>query len=322
MTALPRFTLSCFVLILVAGCTAGIKGRADRPTYLATSTSYYASDIKAALNEAAGFKKLYYCMRGVNTSDAQSGTATASCTGVTNTSPQQLLAVRNDYAYKMLQAHELALQDYARSLSVEGRGGAFATTLAVLGLSAASTIISNSSTQSILSGISTGLLGARESYSREVLADKAVDFVLIRITAAHLHERAKIFARLSEDPLTYPLSALELDLENLSRVSSFEVALSGIAASVEQTLNNAEEEVEFKRSFTFSGNKFTPIMDHWLDVSDETEFARRVQAGKDWLTANNVKGDKDQIVDLFVFISSAEMYGDKYEKFVDEVVLK
>jgi len=108
MTALPRFTLPCLILILVAGCAAGIKGRADRPTYLAASTSYYASDIKAALEEATGFKNLYYCMRGLNTSDAQSDTQTGSCPGIANPTPVQLLAVRNDYAYKMLQAHELS----------------------------------------------------------------------------------------------------------------------------------------------------------------------------------------------------------------------
>ncbi len=317
MTALPRLTLSCLILIMVAGCTAGIKGRADRPTYLAESSSYYASDIKAALREAAGFKALYYCMRGLNTSDAQSDTETGACPGIANPTPVQLLAVRNDYAYKMLQAHELSLQDYARSLSVEGRGGAFATTLAVLGLSAASTIISNSSTQSILSGISTGLLGARESYSREVLADKAVAFVLVRITAAHLNQRAKILAQLSEDPFTYPLSALELDLDNLSRVSSFEVALSDIAASVDQTLVDAEQDVLVaKPKFNFSQNEFTLNLEGWLDIDDDAELARRVQAGKAWLAENNIEAD------LFVFMSDAETFGHRYKDFLLQVILK
>jgi hypothetical protein len=283
---------------MAAGCAAGIKGRADRPTYLASSTSYYASDIKVALGEAKNFKDSYYEAR-------------------TTSSYARMKELRNDFAYKMMQAHELSLQDYARSLSVEGRGGAFATTLAVLGLSSAATIINNSSTQSILSGISTGLLGARESYSKDVLAEKAVDFVLVRITAAHLNERAKILKRLPESPLTYPLSAIELDLDNLSRVSSFEVALSDIAASVETTLDNANNEVEdVTSSFKFSQNEFTPDLESYFDIDDDVELARRVEAGKNWLS------EKKITVDLFVFISDAAKYGDRYKDFVDQVILK
>ncbi len=61
-------------------------------------------------------------------------------------------------------------------------------------------------------------------------------------------------------------------------------------------------------SITFSQHKSTPLLEAWLDV-DDAELARRVQAGTDWLAANNIEAD------LFVFMSDAD-FGHRYQDFV------
>lgn len=226
MQVVRLFARGCMLAItasVVAGCAAGIKGRSDTPRYLAGSESYYATDIATALAEATTWKTAY-------------AKATSN--------PDEAKRARNNYAFKMLEAHGYALQDYARSLSVEGRGGNFALSVATIGLTGASTIIRNSSTQSILSGIATGLLGIQEGFSKEVLLENTVDFLLLQMTAKHLQLRKQIISKLDASVTAYPLAAVDLDLSDMSRVTSFEIALGEIKEEANAKLQAAEEAVD------------------------------------------------------------------------------
>jgi hypothetical protein len=266
----------------LGGCAAGIKGRADSPAYLATSSnSYFQPEIATATKEAEGFKKEWLALRTNGGVEAK------------------LRMTRNDYAYTMLRAYDLALQDYARSLSVEGRGGSFALTLATLGLTSTATIISNSVTQSILSAAATGLLGAQEGFSKDVLLEKTVDVLLVQMTTKHLQARQVVIDRLNRyDAMAYPITAVDLDLVTLSRVTSFEVALNEVGEAAATDLRGANA-IAKNSSFAFRQDAATMSLRDLICPNEACSppNTAALAAVRRCLTAAGVRSDT-RLVDL------------------------
>ncbi|MEL6363018.1 MAG: hypothetical protein AAFR21_18270 [Pseudomonadota bacterium] len=232
-----RIVLIGLVPFLIAACSNSISGRADRPSSFSEGISQFAADINMAVQEAEGFRVDYYAAR----KQFVSGSGT-------ETDLEKMRLARNDYVYTSLRAHQISFQAFAAGLAREGRGGAFVSTLAALGLNAAGAI----NPSAVLAAAAGSVTGARESFNTDVLAEQTLDTLFRQMVAEQLRIRALIETSLDKNVLDYPLSATALDVEDYARAATIEQALSRTAQQAGENVDDATQELETARVGVFS----------------------------------------------------------------------
>lgn len=297
MTLFKNIFLIFSSCLIFSGCAAGIKGRADLPQRIANSNSPYSNQISNTLDDSKIAELAYLNAREAN-------------------QPGKMRAHRDDYIYAMLSAYELALQDYSRKLSIEGRGGSFAQKLAVLGLSTAGAISTVSQTQAILSSVSGAITGLGQGYNEQLLIGNTVPVLLNNMVTAQLLAREAIFARMKLNTLAYPLSAAKFDITGIGRTATIEVALNEAAGSSLSARRDALEKVENVRTVPFTSNAQTQKLIAWFSVADDAILRGRVGAAKAFLARRGIKES------VSVFIASADKYGALYPVFIRELAIK
>lgn len=281
----------------LAGCSfAGIKGRADPPDYLARSPSntVYDETLQHALETAKSAEQQYcklhpFACPGAGVA-ATVSTEVVSMPGAADRMAQ-LRVYRDAYSYEMMRAYDLALQDYGRSLSVEGRGGSFAEHLLNLGLVTAAGISKVPETARVLNAIASGALGISTGYSETVLVEQTIPALLKRMHASQSAKRAAIIDRLqSLDVLNYPLSAVRLDLSELGGLASIDSAVNALNADAEQVLQTERVAEEAAKSITPCDGDDVKIMKEWLILSQTDEKKARLERVRSFLDAKNLNG--------------------------------
>ncbi|MEM9059869.1 MAG: hypothetical protein AAGD13_05355 [Pseudomonadota bacterium] len=227
----------------------------------------------------------------------------------------QLKLYRDTYSYEMMRAYDLALQDYGRSLSVEGRGGSFFEHLLSLGLITAAGISKVQESARVLNLLSAAVIGAGDGYSESVLVNQTVPALLKKMRAAQSAKRAEIIGLLrSQDVTTYPLSAARLDLSELGGVSTIDAAIVELNSDAEQSLMESKIEEKAVKTIQRCDGDDTAKMAEWFFTGNiESEDARAEQL-KEFLSEK-----KEKNVDPVELIYGCNLAGLR-KSFIKEVL--
>lgn len=264
-------------LIVISGCAAGIKGRADPPDHIveATNESVYGDQIRNALAVAGAAEQAYCSYVPYACGDPQKAEG-AEARIPTPGNQDPLRYHRNTYLYEMMRAHELALQDYGRALSVEGRGGSFFTYLLNLGVITAAGVSKVQETARVLNVLGTGIRGISAGYDETVLLKQTLPALLDQMEAAQSTERTRIIERMEQDAITYPLSAARHDIARLGEAATLDVAVTALVAQAKEQKTEAVEEEAEAREIKQCSSEFTARLKAWFAPDDDEVLKKRI----------------------------------------------
>lgn len=286
-------------VLTAAGCTAGFKGRSDPPSRIATQDfirSEYAALIEQSLRDAAQ-AEAYYCLaKPWSCGEDVFGRRPELPSGTDVLRGAALVELRNDYVNAMTSAHKLALEDYARALTVEGATSSFLAHLGELGLNVAAGISRVQETSRILNALAVGVIGIDEDYDKEVLLGNTIPVLLDKMRAAQTTEVTKIFTRLSQSIEAYPLSAARADVLNLGAVVNIETAIQALAKDAKDDRDEAEKKENEVRTTEFCKSAYTDRIDAWLKVDDQDVLIARVGAIQKFLSAQKIDLDPAEFI--------------------------
>lgn len=167
------------------------------------------------------------------------------------------LTCRNKIIAARMHATDIRFSEFEETLFRQTREAGFGSTVATLGLTSAAAISTGGASQ-VLSGIAAFIIGGREAFQKEVLAERTV----IAIHTAMRAKRAQIAIRLRGglgQPLDrYPLALGLGDLNEYYSAGTVLGALVGITETVSATAQKAEADLQTTISFKLdeSAQKF------------------------------------------------------------------
>lgn len=290
-----RGGVCALAMLLAAGCAAGIKGRADPPKIIteATNSSVYVEQIAEAL-AVAKRAEAAYCL-GDPTACAPTGNTAPVVVQASNgqaAAPDEaaMTLYRNNYAYSMMSAYDLALQDYARSLSVEGRGMSFFAHLAQLGLTTAATISKVEETSRVLSALATAAIGVETGYSEKLLIKQTIEALIDKMRAEQIRHRVRIVERMKTSISDYPLTAVRLDVNELGSAATIETALTALTADAKKDRDAAESAEDTARVTEYCKTEYSDRLTAWFKAPDGDDALRleRYKATVDFLEEEKI----------------------------------
>ena len=224
------------LLVLSLGGCAAFQGFPDRPTNP-------ADDLKE-LQDAIAATKIKQCLdlpmssSGAGGEDEVSAPSTpgdattgsdGTATKVSTVSEQE--TCRNQFVAARMYAVDLQFSQFEEDLFRQTRETGFGTTLATLGLTTTGAFVSGGASQ-VLSGIAAFIIGGREAFQKEVLAERT----LIAIHTSMRANRARVGVRLrlglQKEIKDYPLGVALSDVNDYYDAGTILGALVGITESV------------------------------------------------------------------------------------------
>jgi hypothetical protein len=163
------------------------------------------------------------------------------------------LQCRNKVIGARMYATDIRFSQFEETLFRETRKSGFGATVSTLGLTTAAAVSSGGAAP-VMSGLASFIIGGREAFQKEVLAERTV----IAIHSAMRTKRAQVALRLRtglNEPLSrYPLEAALTDLDQYYNAGS----VLGATIDITETMGaNAEEaERELKKATTFNPDKY------------------------------------------------------------------
>jgi hypothetical protein len=160
------------------------------------------------------------------------------------------VACRNRVIGARMYAADIQFSQFEQSLFNDTRSGGFAATLSTLGLTTVAAASSGGVTQ-VLSGLSAFIIGGREAFQKEVLAERTA----IAIHTAMRGRRAQVALRLREGlarPIElYPVESALGDIHEYYTAGTVLGALVDITETVGQSTRQAEADL---RKVAFQGD--------------------------------------------------------------------
>lgn len=278
----------------MSGCTAasGFPDRTESVEHeLAQLQPYFADNIWKTYNEKTGRKRQEY---------------------------------RDEVANSRLRAIDLQYGIFVREVTGGRIGYNVSGDIAVLGLSAAGTLVPTASTKAILAAISGGIVGTRAVIDKEVFYDQTVPVLFQTMAASRRAVLVQIRKGLGARPEEYGLAQALADLEDYYHAGTFIGAIIEINNAAGNKATNAEEELTQQYEVAFSAvhrEKRDTIREWLLARDDEARAAEltpeRVRAAMAWLVQRGWLGDSPTPV---TWIESATR--EQLDQFIAEVVNK
>ena len=237
--------------MILGGCQAAFQGYPQRPSSL--------SDDLAALKDSVSAGKVKQCLGIVDTPKGEQGQASVSAPIPLTPARGSVSApasraptpgdegglderqCRDQLVAARMYAIDLRFSEFEESLFRQTRESGFAATLATLGLTTSAAFVGGGASQ-VLSGIAAFIIGGREAFQKEVLAERT----LVAIHTAMRANRARVGVRLREglqrpiiclpadgaDCVAYPLASALSDLNDYYDAGTVLGALVGITEAV------------------------------------------------------------------------------------------
>lgn len=154
---------------------------------------------------------------------------------------------RNSIIRSRKAAEDVRFLEFEESVFVEGRKVGFFSTLATLGLTTASAVSSGGSSQA-MAGLAALITGTRETYSKEVLAEKTITTLFTTMRA----NRATIELAIRSDLLS-PIGDFSLE-DGMAQIELYRRAgtVHGALDSVQETVGVKARDAEAKLQERFS----------------------------------------------------------------------
>jgi hypothetical protein len=188
--------MGLFAALLAAGCQT-FNGEPER-LYLVSEEAAAARDVDLPAIEAA---------------------YNAATTDVAR------MAYRNDYIARRMYIIDLEFTEFETALTRERQEFGFGSALATQSLSTAGAVFTPASTVRVLSALSSGANATHALYDSELLVNKTIQIVQSQMESKRDDVATRIFGRVRESALTYPLSAALHDLEDYYRAGTLTAGL-------------------------------------------------------------------------------------------------
>jgi hypothetical protein len=167
------------------------------------------------------------------------------------------MACRNTLMAARMHATDIQFSEFEETLFRQTREAGFSATLVTLGLTSAAAFAGGTASQ-VLAGIAAFIIGAREGFQKEVLAERT----LVAIHTAMRANRARVALRLrqglGESINQYPLALGLSDLNDYYNAGTVLGALIGITETIGVEARKAEEGLQREIRFGLDafGQKF------------------------------------------------------------------
>lgn len=208
-----RLVVLTQTMLLLSGCTA-FKGYPERSTDPSTDLLQLKPDIEA--------NQITACLR--ETADAAA------------------LACRNRIIAARMYAIDIQFSEFEESLFQQTRSSGFAATVATLGLTSAAAVAGGTASQ-LLSGAAAFIIGTREAFQKEVLAERT----LVAIHTAMRAGRTRVAVRLRDglrSPVSdYPLALGLADVNAYYDAGTILGSLIGITETVGADAQRAQDQL-------------------------------------------------------------------------------
>lgn len=188
-------------MALLGGCAA-FSGYPERPVDLNNDFSELKNNITAA-NMTVCFEK--------------KGDEAVTC--------------RNRFISARMYATDIRFSEFEEKLFRQTRESGFATTLGTLGLTSAAAF-STGGTSQVLSGIAAFVIGGREAFQKEVLAERTVIAIHTAMRARRSQVRLRLLEGLRQSIDNYPLALALTNINEYYDAGTILGALIGITETV------------------------------------------------------------------------------------------
>jgi hypothetical protein len=152
------------------------------------------------------------------------------------------LVCRNKFIAARMYATDIRFSEFEEKLFRQTRESGFFATLVTLGLTTSATFATNGASQ-ILSGIATLIIGGREAFQKEVLAERTVIAIHTAMRARRAQVRLRLRNGLLQSTDQYPVTAALADLNDYYEAGTILGALIGITETVGAEAKQAEEKL-------------------------------------------------------------------------------
>lgn len=165
--------------------------------------------------------------------------------------PATQAAVRNQVVTARMYIADIEYHYYEARLTREVQEEGLAATLASLGLTTASTLVSPAGTKTILSGVATAVIGADKAYNEKELLSNTMQALQTQMRADRKTQAAFIFAKMFRDAGTntktptpiaeYTLPMALSDADTYYQAGTIASALIGLSKTVANADRNADQ---------------------------------------------------------------------------------
>ena len=149
---------------------------------------------------------------------------------------------RNRIIATRMHAIDVRFSEFEENLFRQTRTGGFYSTLATLGLTTTGAFVSGGASQ-VLSGIAALIIGGREAFQKEVLAERTVVAIHTAMRARRAQTALRLRIGLGQPIDQYPLALGLADLNQYYDAGTILGALVGITETVGAQAAAAEEEL-------------------------------------------------------------------------------
>jgi hypothetical protein len=187
---------------------------------------------------------------------------------------------RNSIVTARMYVTDLQFSTFEETLFRSTREAAFGATLGTLGLTSAAAVASGGTSQA-LSGTAALVIGGREAFQKEVLAERTVVAIHTAMRARRAQIAARILEGLQRSVDSYPLTLGLRDLNDYYDAGTILGALVGITESVGASAREAEKTLDVTIAYQLdpAGEKLTKHMCTSLTECDtpDAAFVKRMK---------------------------------------------
>lgn len=267
-----RFGLVLMLILVLSGCAAfkGFPERATDPdTDLTELKTHIGADaVKACLDNP-----------------------TADC--------------RNSLIAARIHATDIQFSRFEEDMFRQTREAGFGATLATLGLTTSAAVATGGASQ-VLSGIAALIIGGREAFQKEVLAERTVIAIHTAMRARRAEVALRLHAGLPRSINDYPVALGLADLNEYYNAGTVLGALIGITETVGAQARVAEDKLQELRVNVFaedeSGNKIRTFIRPPAGQPSDPVNQANLKAVQDWLAGSPIAG-----VAVANFLSNPEL---------------
>jgi hypothetical protein len=169
---------------------------------------------------------------------------------------------RNSFITARMYAIDVEFTRYFAQLTQERQLGTFGGDLAILGLTAATTLSHGEALKTGIAAVSTAVAGAKTAIDKDILVSQSIQVLQSQMEASRLSIKTRIMSKLT-DPAwdgRYTIALGLSDLEDYYRAGTLAGALEALTSSVggdSQAQKDIQNGIVPLQRISFSGGKIT-----------------------------------------------------------------
>lgn len=199
------------------------------------------------------------------------------------------ISCRNKIIAARMHANDIRFSQFEENLFRQTREAGFSATLATLGLTTSAAFVSGGASQ-ILAGIAAFIIGGREAFQKEVLAERTVIAIHTAMRARRAQTALRLRAGLRQSLDDYPLALGLADLDDYYNGGTVLGALIGITETVGVEARQAEQNLRELTSGFVRDDPGDLLRTLWKPDGENINLTNQ-KAIRDWMDNNGLVGE-------------------------------